>query len=44
VDDGGVMVSGGSREIVVNRMRELYEDCDRIAMLRNMKFAARKME
>ena len=44
VDDSAVMVSGESREIVVSKMRELYEDCDRIARLRNMRFAARKVE
>ena len=44
VDDGGVMVCGETRQIVVSKMKELYEDCHRIARLRNMRFAARKME
>jgi len=44
VDDGGVMVSGANREIVVGKMQELFEECDRVGRKRNMKFVARKIE
>jgi len=44
VDDRGVMVSGASRDIVVGKMQELFVECDRVARMRNMKFAARKTD
>jgi len=44
VDDGTIVVAGSTQKIVTDLIVELFEDCNRIAKLRNMSFALKKTE
>jgi len=44
VDDGTIAVAGSTQKIAMDLIMKLFEDCNRIAKLRNMSFALKKTE